>query len=79
MNNRDYTEKRAERVLFVDKLISPINFKQTIKLEIYSALKDFMNISPDNIKMTIAVSEKGDYKIDFSVITNQIKPVGVVL
>ena len=79
MNNRDYTEKRAEKVLFVDKLISPTMFKQTLKLEIYSALKDFMKLSPEDIKMTIAVSDKGDYKIDFSVFTNQIKPIGVVL
>jgi len=75
---KNYTIKRAQNVLFCDKLTNPANFQMAIKLEVFAALSQFMNITEDDIKLVITVLKNGKYNLNFSVETNNIKPIGIV-
>ena len=76
---KNFAIKRTQDVIFYDRLASPANFKKAIKLEIFSALSQFMNITEDDIKLSITVLENGTYSFNFSASTNQIKPIGIVM
>lgn len=71
------TFSRAQKVLFLDKLSSPIVFKQTLKLELYGKIREFMEIEPDDINLNIDVLQNGEYKLTFNVIAKKLKNVGV--
>ena len=70
--------KRAQNVIFCDKLMGPANFQKAIKLEIFSALSQFMNISEEDIKLVITLQKNGIYDFSFSVKTASINPVGML-
>lgn len=77
MNVNEMAKKRAERMLFLDKLNNPTFFLETIKLEIYGTLGQFMQISPDDIKLNMTLMPSREYKLEFSVTTKTIKNVGI--
>lgn len=70
---KDVLAKRTQQVLLIDRLSSPASIKQALKLEIYGALKEFLEITQEDIKLMITVSQQGKYKLDFSIETNRIK------
>lgn len=78
-NLKELTSNRIKRVLYSDKLTSPTMFKQTLKLETYAILKNFMDIKIDDIKISVALNDNGKYRINIGVETNMIKPVGQII
>ncbi|MBQ8468581.1 MAG: hypothetical protein IJ542_02365 [Clostridia bacterium] len=79
MKYKDITKNRTKKVLFIDKLENPANFMQTLKLEVYSSFREFMDLKAEDIVMNVSIDECGEYKIEIVVKTKNIKPVGVVL
>ena len=75
---KDVVAERTKKVLYSDKLISPNMFRQTIKLEVYSVLSQFMNLDINDVILSIMVDPTGKYKINILAQTNQIKPVGQI-
>lgn len=78
-NIKDQVKSRAKQVLFADKLVSPNMFKETLKLECYNMLSQFMEVDPNNLKISIVVEPTGEFKINILATTNKIKPIGVVV
>ncbi len=76
---KDQVKSRAKEVLFADKLVSPNMFKETLRLECFNMLSQFMEIEPNNLKMAILVSETGEFKIKIEATTNRIRPVGMIV
>ena len=74
---KNVTLKRTQNIIFYDKLTSPANFKETIKLEIFAALSSFMSIKEEDIKLAISLNKNGKYRFDFSVETDKVKPIGI--
>lgn len=76
---KDAVANRTKKVLYADKLISPNMFRQTIKLEVYSVLSQFMTLDINDVNLSIMVDPTGKYKISILAQTNQIKPVGQIV
>lgn len=76
---KEQVKSRAKQVLFADKLVSPNMFKETLKLESYNMLSQFMDITPQNLKISIVVEPTGQFKITMVAVANKIKPIGVVV
>lgn len=74
---KDQTHNRIKKVLITDKLINPVKFKQTLKLEMYNTLSQFMDLDINNMKVNITVNGEGKYIIGIAAISEQIKPIGV--
>ena len=72
----DKTLERTKRVLFLDKLTNPVVYKQTIKLELFGKLKDFMEIEPDDIYLNLVLLSDGKYKLCVEVVSKRLKNVG---
>ena len=68
--------QRTKKVLYSDKLVSPTMFKQTLKLEFYNLLRQFMEVSLEDISLSILVEPTGKYKVTVCAQTNKIKPIG---
>lgn len=71
------TLQRTQKVIFYDKLVSPANFKDAIKLEIFAALSSFMNIKEEDIKLVITLDKNGKYRFDFCVETDNVSPISI--
>lgn len=78
MNISQQTKARAKRVIFADKMASPSQVKQALRLEIARVLADFMDISPEQIKISVAVQNSGNYHIEISATTAVIHSVGIL-
>ena len=76
---KDLLIERTRKVLYADKLIKPNMFKQTLKLEIFSVLNQFMELSQDDVSLSVMVDPTGKYKINITAQTLQIKPVGQIV
>lgn len=76
---KEEVKLRAKQVLFADKLVSPSQFKEALRLECYNMLSQFMELEPNNLRVTVIVEETGQFKINIAATTNKIKPVGVVV
>lgn len=76
---KDTIANRAKKILYADKLISPNMFRETLKLEIFSVLSQFMELDIGDVGLSIMVDPTGKYKINILAQTNQIKPVGQIV
>ena len=70
---------RTKKVIFSDKLISPNMFRQTIKVEIFSVLSQFMELDINDLGLSIMVDPTGKYKLNIVAQTQKIKPVGQIV
>lgn len=76
---KDLTKKRAKKILYSDKLISPQMFRQTLKLEVFSVLKEFMDLQLSDVGLSVMVEPTGKFKINIVAQTDKIKPVGQII
>ncbi len=76
---KDVVQSRTEKVLYADKLISPQMFKQTLKLEIFAVLEQFMELNFSDVGLSVMVDPTGKYKINIIAQTEKIKPVGQII
>ncbi len=76
---KDLTKDRTKKVLYADKLISPNMFRQTLKLEVFSVLSQFMELNLEEVNLSIMVDPTGKYKINIVAQSNKIKPVGQII
>lgn len=78
-NYKEVTTERIKKVLYADKLASPSMFKQTLRVEIFSMLKDFIETKLEDINVSVLLNKDGKYKINISVETDYIKPIGQII
>lgn len=76
---KDIVQTRTQKVLYADKLISPQMFKQTIKIEVFAVLKQFMELNYEDIGLSVMVDPTGKYKISIVAQTQKIKPIGQII
>lgn len=76
---KDIIQSRTEKVLYADKLISPQMFKQTLKVEVFAVLEQFMELNFSDLGLSVMVDPTGKYKINIVAQTEKIKPVGQII
>lgn len=76
---KDVIQLRTEKVLYADKLISPQMFKQTLKVEVFAVLEQFMELNFSDVGLSVMVDPTGKYKINIVAQTEKIKPVGQII
>ena len=76
---KDIVAERTKKVIYADKLISPNMFKQTLKVEVFAVLSQFMQLELNDVSLSIMVDPTGKYKLSISAQTTQIKPVGQII
>lgn len=76
---REMTKNHAKKVIFLDKVVSPAMISQTLKLEVFSLLSQFMELSMDDIKTVLTIQTDGSCKINITAKTNQLKQMGHII
>lgn len=74
----DITESRIKNMLIMDKMESPASFKQTLKLELYGLLSQFLQLKPEDVKLAIEVLPTGRYKLSLVCLAEDInRKIGI--
>ncbi len=68
------TTQRVKKMLLKDKLASPAQFKQTLKLELFGLLSQFLELDAADIKLSITVEPDGKYKVAMLAMAENVKP-----
>lgn len=68
---------RLKNLLIKDKANAPCQLADVLKSDIYTLMKNYMEINSENIKIYFDADEKG-YHIIISVHTNRFKQMGML-
>ena len=75
----EITKNHAKKVIFMDKVVSPALISQTLKIEIFSVLSQFMELKMENLKTTLTMMTDGSCSVTITAKTNQLKQIGYVI
>ena len=65
-------DNRIKQMLVKDKKINPDKIIKLLKSEIFFALRNYMEINPDNIKLDIGIDNDGKYIISLTGVSNRL-------
>ncbi|MBQ0017451.1 MAG: cell division topological specificity factor MinE [Clostridiales bacterium] len=69
-------ENRLRQVLIADKHFNPERIKEVIKSDMYNVLKNYAEISPDDVFIDIELNSSGMYHFKFDAIMKRLKIFG---
>lgn len=68
---------RLKSLLMQDKASTPDRLTEVLKSDIFSLLKNYMDLYPDDLKILIDTDDKG-YHLIISARTNRFKQIGML-
>lgn len=74
---KDMEYKRLKSLLIQDKANAPNQLSDVLRSDIYTLLKNYMEITPSNLKIYFDADEKG-YHVIISARTNRFKQMGTL-
>ena len=71
-------EERLKKVLIADKHFNPERIKQVIKSDIYNILRDYFELTSDDIFVNLDITKDGQYHLILDATSNRIKIFGAL-
>ena len=75
----EQTKNRIKKILFADKLACPSALRQTLKIEIYGVLKNFLEVQYNNLNVNLNLLQSGDYQINITASASKIKSISKII
>ena len=73
MNNLVVCEDRLKNMLVSDKRENPIRIERVLKSELINVMKNYFEISSEDLTLDILVRDDGKYDIQINVVSRAIK------
>ena len=70
--------EKLKKVLINDKHFNPSRLNEILKSDLFNLLKDYMEISNDDIITKLEIDEDGDYIFRCKVRTKRLKMLGIM-
>ena len=70
---KNLCEERLKNMLVIDKKENPQRIERVIKAEIFHILKNFFDISHEDLDLTLEVDSNGKYVLNMTCVSNTIK------
>lgn len=79
MNNKagEIELNRLKKLLMQDKVNTPDRLTDVLKSDVYSVMKNYMELRPDDIKILIDADDKG-YHVIVSARTHRFRQIGML-
>jgi septum formation topological specificity factor MinE len=72
------SKERLEKVLIADKHFNPSKISKVMKSDLFFLLKNYSDVTEDNLKLEINVDEMGSYNIVINATCNRLKKLGSI-
>ncbi len=79
MELQTFCERRLNSVLIKDKQENPNKILAVLRSELLYLLKNYMEISPDNLDVHITLNEKGCYRIEIEALVKRLKMANYII
>ena len=73
MNNIVVCENRLKNIIVADKQENPIKIKKVVRAEIIQVLRNYFDISMDDVDFDIVITDDGFYNITIDVVSRNMK------
>ena len=73
MNNIVVCENRLKNIIVADKQENPIKIKKVVRAEIIQVLRNYFDVSMDDVDFDIVITDDGFYNIIINVVSRNMK------
>jgi septum formation topological specificity factor MinE len=73
MNNIVVCENRLKNIIVADKQENPIKIKKVVRAEIIQVLRNYFDVSMDDVDFDIVITDDGFYNIIIDVVSRNMK------
>lgn len=73
MNNLLECENRLRNIIISDKRQNPCRIEKILKSELINIMRNYFDISSDDLDLSILVREDGRYSVQMNVVSRTIK------
>lgn len=75
-SNAKESEDRLKNVLIADKHFNPESIKKVIQTDIFYLIRNYAEVSPENLDFNIDIDKNGDYIFSFFAKCSRLKIFG---
>jgi len=73
MNNLNICENRLKNIVVSDKRENPIRIERVLRAELMNVIRNYFEVSSDDLDLSILIREDGRYDLQLNVISRTIK------
>lgn len=73
MNNIVVCENRLKNIIVADKQENPIKIKKVVRAEILQVVRNYFDVSMDDVDFDIVITDDGFYNISIDIVSRNMK------